>query len=141
MAPQEVFLKELDVSLNVVTEVQTLSELSSALGHPPGSGSHSRGDRHIARSGEFGESLWSLPSTAPPAVSLEEHLQNIRSQFPPECLSALAHEKVVLKEVFIDIGVFCEIDTFPKVLLTREDLQLVQGYGASLRIVYYPVEE
>lgn len=132
-------MKELDVSLDIVSEVLSLSELGSILKQPPDPGSHSRGDRRLARLGAFSETIWSLYSKAPATAPLEEHLRNIKSQFPPERLRELAEQdRAKIKEVFIDIGIFFELDTFPQALLTREDLQLIQDYGGSLRVVCYP---
>lgn len=131
-------MKEFAVSLDVVSEVQTLTELSSALRHPAGWGSHSQGDRRVARPPVFDDTLWSLCSQAPATAPLQEHLGSIKSQFPPERLWELSEgDRSSIKEVFIDIGVFFEIDIFPQILLGLDDLQLIHDYGASLRVVCY----
>lgn len=132
-------MRELKVSLDVVSDVLTLSELASTLQREPGPGSHSRGDQRMGQLGEFGETRWSLYSQAPSEAPLEEHLKSIQSQFPSEKLSSLpVARKAGITGVFIDVAVFFEVDTFPSVELPREDLQLVQDYGASLVIRCYP---
>jgi hypothetical protein len=67
-------MKHLDVSLDVHSELLSLSEVSQVLGQPADSGSHSRGDRRHANLGEFRETVWSLYSTAPTEAPLEDHL-------------------------------------------------------------------
>jgi len=98
-------MKNYDVSLDVQSDALTLSELSSRLGHPPGPGSHSRGDSRSANLGVFAASTWSLYSKAPTAAPLEEHFSSIKSQLSPERLHAL-HGAPGIKSIFIDVAIF-----------------------------------
>ena len=135
-------MKEFAVSLDIVSDVLPLEELSRILEHPPDPGSHSHGDHRSAHLGEFRETIWSLYSKAPATAPLEEHLRSIRSRFPPERLLALTRSKTNgVKSVSVDIGVFVAADTFPQVILSREALQWIDDYKASVRIICYPVEE
>lgn len=136
-------MKGFDVSLDVHSDVLTLSELSGILAYSPDRGSHSRGDRRNANLGVFAETIWSLYSRAPTTAPLEEHLNSIKGQFSPERLRALrGAEASGIQAVFIDIGVFFEADAASAhVILSREVLRVVDDFVADVRVICYPCSE
>jgi hypothetical protein len=137
-------MQDFAVSLDVLSDVLSLSELCSLLQHSPDHGSHSRGDLRAANLGVFDETIWSLYSKAPATAPLQEHLTSIRSRFPPERLRALAgaDSSSSISSVVIDIAIFFDAEAFSaNVILSRHILHEIEEYGADVRVICYPCSE
>jgi hypothetical protein len=130
-------VQTLSVSLLVTSSSLSLAELTSRLGRPPSVGSHSRGDAHAgAKLGKapWAESIWRFDSDAAESAPLQEHLERLQVQFPPqELLRALPSGC----ELCVDVAVFFDTANVG-VAVSRKALEIVLRYQADLEISCYP---
>jgi hypothetical protein len=125
-------MKRFKVSLDIVSDSLTLSELAAKLGIEPSSGSHSKGDPRGV--GEFRSTEWKLFSMLPDTADLEEHIKAIAVLFPPEALVNVLPEGC---KVFMDIGVFFD-GWNCVVLISREMRLIINAYNAEIELNCYP---
>ncbi len=128
------FLADLDL----VSSTHTLAELVGLVGHPPGPGSHDRGEpRAPGRAWE--QTIWRLSSTAGDEASLEEHLSQLRHQ--AEEIGLLEPSKApggvrrVLNLAVMSDAVGCTV------LLPAAILLPFLAAGFDLEVTVYPVSE
>ena len=75
-------MKTFNVSLLVESSSMTLDELSLKLGRPHSSGSHTRGEPD--RGGPaWSKTVWRLDSGVSEKAPVQNHLENLKAQFPP----------------------------------------------------------
>jgi hypothetical protein len=126
-------VKKFAVSLVVTSTSLMLEELSGLLGKPPSGGSHNMGDSD-ARGTSWDETLWRMDSAAGGGSTLDQHFEDLESQFPPtELVSRLPPNC----EASIDVAVF--FDTFTvSADLSRKAVAIANAYSACLDVTCYP---
>ena len=111
-------MKKLQVSLNVVSDLLTLSELANRLGKAPSSGSHGKGDPR---------------GTA----ALQKHVKDIARLFPPESLVQGLPKGC---KVYIDVGLI--FDSWNSVVVISEEiLGIIHAYKAEIELSCYSSKE
>jgi hypothetical protein len=129
-------MKTYNVSLLVESSSLSLDELSLKLGRPHSLGSHAKGEAHRGGSA-WPKTVWRFDSGVPDKAPVQEHLENLKAQFPPGELRALVPAEC---GVYIDIVIF--FDTVNVSLsIPRPGMEIVDSYDAALEITAYLVEK
>lgn len=132
-------MKEVKVSLVIISTNLRLSEISAKVGCAHSSGSHDRGTSSLLGGKPSSETIWRMDSTEPESAPLEKHFASIGSQIPAKSIidSGLLTGDA---RCFFDIAAFfddamCSID-IPKICL-----KTVEKYGAEISVACYPVDD
>ncbi len=128
-------MTERRVSLNITTGSLTLSELSLRLGCLPSSSSHEKGDLR-GHKAPFSQTIWRLDSNAPVDAALEQHIESLAAQLPPNKLS----QPGVLSEdcvVYVTIGLFFGTAQ-GSLLISPRGVDIIKAYKAILEVNCYP---
>jgi hypothetical protein len=128
--------KEYIVSLDISSDSLTLSELSAALGRVGDKTSSDKSDLDYKRE-LFGTTIWTIESTQPRHLPIEEHLKDLATRFPPRELQRVLPSNCC---VDINIGVLYNADEIVAVglVLTRATIEIVNAYQATIEIRCYP---
>ena len=124
--------------LLLVSSAHSLAELSALAGHPPGPGSHDRGEPR-PRGKAWEQSIWRLTSTAVEEASLEEHLTQLGQRARELGLFDLsevpAGVRRMLSLAFLSEAATCTVS------LPAGLLQPFLAAGFDLELTVYPAGE
>src|SRR5580692_800482 len=100
-------MKMFSVSLLVESPSLSLDELSLKLGRSQSSGSHTRGERDAGRERigrpPWSKTVWRFDSAVSETAAVQEHLENLKVQFPPDELQRVLPMDCT---VSVDIAIF-----------------------------------
>lgn len=132
-------MREVKVSLVIISVPLTLSEISAKIGCHHSSGSREKGTSNLPGRKPSNVTIWRLDSTEPGSASLERHFASIGSQIPAESI----FESGLLvgdARCYFDIAVFFD-DAMCSVDIPAICLKTVERYGAEISIACYPVDD
>jgi hypothetical protein len=130
----------LDVCLVVVSESATLADLTARIGMESSDGAHSKGGPHLLKSrGTWRSTVWQCCSECPRATPIEEQFEAVARRFPAAQLRT-PEVRSLISRCYFSIGVFSNAQT-PNVELTSRCLAISAGYGASVELKFYGLEE
>lgn len=131
-------MREISVSLDIVSSTATLAELSSALGVNGSSGSHEKGDaRPGHKSWEY--TTWKCDSKVAEGSSLVEHFLSLFEQLPVSKLS----ERGVLpsdRKIYLNIAVMFDA-AMCSVEIPTDCIRMLDGLDVMIEISCYPCAE
>jgi Domain of unknown function (DUF4279) len=134
-------MKGLTVFLDVSSRSRTLDELSARLRRSPATSSHNKGDPCPSPDDpqrKWNETTWRIESNLPQRSTLEEHLDSLIAQFPPQELTASV---LPLDDYRVEINVGIFYDTYVvSMTLSRRVLSIVNDYRAIVEVTCYPCE-
>jgi len=130
-------MKTFSVSLLIRSSSLSLDEMSSRLGRPHSSGSHTKGEPHaLEKRGRspWSETVWRFDSAVSESAPVEDHIRNLEVEFPPDELRALLPADC---SVCLDIAIFFDTANV-SVSLPRRRMEIVERYSADLEVTCYP---
>jgi len=128
-------MKTFSVCLLVESPSLSLDELSRKLGRPHSSGSHTEGEPHV-RQGlpPWSKTMWRFDSAVSKTASLQEHLENLKVQFPPDELQRLLPAGCTVN---VDIAIFFDTANV-SASISRAGIEIMDAYNAALEVTCYP---
>ena len=136
-------MKEFDVSIDISTNLLSLTDLSARLHREPYpfSSSHDKSDLVLTQTGDrepWATTIWRMFSRKDKSQPLHQHLEDLVAHFPPKelLLPGLLPEDC---KVQITIGVYYDTATV-SLFLSQGSLDIIQSFKAAVEVVGYPIE-